>query len=217
MKTQKIVLALALVAVTPAVLSAQDYVGGPGSKMSYIADNALARIRQNHKESNPQDQNPVKQQNTTNQQATAQQEKTADTTPVPAYYPYGGLDGHAYLAGELAAEKRQKRQENRRKNTSSNTDTTTHKATQTRPSSTYNPYGGPDGHRYALGNAARDARHNSNPVPTHVKDIDTVARNHQVTLNNKTADKSAKQTNKTFRYYLGEIGQAIVQEARYSK
>ena len=60
MKTQKIVLALALVAVTPAVLAAQDYVCGPGSKMSYIADNALARIRQNHKESNPQNQNPVK-------------------------------------------------------------------------------------------------------------------------------------------------------------
>ncbi|MBQ3933982.1 MAG: hypothetical protein II726_02190 [Elusimicrobiaceae bacterium] len=215
MKTQKIVLALALVAVTPAVLSAQDFVGGPGSKMSYIADNALARIRQNHKESNPQDQNPVKNQQTVEPQQTVQQAKTADTTP--AYYLYGGPQGHAYLAGELASEKIQKRQSNKRKNTSNNTDTTTHKATQTRTTSTYNPYVGPEGHRAALGNAVKDARDTTPAVPNHVRDIDTVARNHQATLNNKTADKSAKQTNKTFRYYLNEIGQALAQEAPFMK
>lgn len=213
MKTQKIVLALALVAVTPAVLAAQDYVGGPGSKMSYIADNALARIRKNHKESNPQDQNPVKQQNTTNQQATAQQEKTADTTPVPAYYPYGGPDGHAYLAGELAAEKRQKRQANRRKNTSTNSNATTHRTT----TSTYYPYTWPEGHRAALGNAPRDARHDSTNVPTHVRDIDSISTNHKVNLNSKESDRSVKQTNKTFRYYLNEIGHAIAQETPYMK
>ena len=214
MKTQKIVLALALVAVTPAVLAAQDYVGGPGSKMSYIADNALERIRQNHKESNTQDQNPVKKQQTVEPQQTVQQAKTANTTP--AYYLYGGPDGHAYLAGELAAEKRQS---NIRKNTSTNSNATTHRTTQTRPSSTYNPYVSPEGHRAALGNAQRDARHeyDSTNVPSHVRDIDTVSTNHQVTLNEKKADKSAKKTNNTFRYYLNEVGHAIAQEAPYMK
>ena len=196
MKTQKIVLALALVAVTPAVLSAQDYVGGPGSKMSYIADNALARIRQHHKESNPQDQNPVKNQQTVEpQQQTVQQAKTADTTPAPAYYLYAGPDGHAYLAGELASEKRQA---NRRKTTSSNSDATAHKTTQT-------------------SNTVKDARNTTPAVPNHVRDLDTVARNNQATLNNKTADRSAKKTNNTFLYYLNEVGKAIAQEAPYMK
>ncbi len=210
MKTQKIVLALALVAVTPAVLSAQDYVGGPGSKMSYIADNALARIRQNHKESNPQDQNPVKQQNTTNQQATEQQVKPADTTPAPAYYPYAWSEGHMLVHADLHKNKSSRPQRNK-------TDNKANTTTTRRTASTYNHYAGPDGHRYALGNAARDARHDTTPVPTHVKDIDTLSTNHKVTLNNKAADKSAKQTNKTFRYYLNEIGQAIAQEAPYMK
>lgn len=211
MKTQKIVLALALVAVTPAVLSAQDYVGGPGSKMSYIADNALARIRQNHKESNPQDQNPAKQEQTAapQQQTTVRQSKTADTTP--AYYPYAGREGHMMALENLG----------RRRNNSSQTKTTprnNNTVSTNRATNTYNPYVGPEGHRAALGNAVRDARQDTTPaVPNHVRDIDTVARNHQATLNNKTADRSAKKTNRTFRYYLNEIGQAIAQEAPYMK
>ena len=87
MKTQKIVLALALAAVTPAVLAAQDYVGGPGSKMSYIADNTLAKIRNN---------------NSGNRQQTPVQKKQNDTTniyaTVPAYYPYGGSEGHMLVS-----------------------------------------------------------------------------------------------------------------------
>ncbi len=209
MKTQKIVLALALVAVTPAVLSAQDYVGGPGSKMSYIADNALARIRQNHKESNPQDQNPVKNQQTVEpQQQTVQQAKTVDTTP--AYYPYAGREGHMMALENLG----------RRRNNSSQTKTTprnNNTVSTNRATNTYNPYVGPEGHRAALGNAVRDARDTTPTVPNHVRDIDTVARNHQATLNNKTADRSAKKTNRTFRYYLNEVGHAIAQEAPYMK
>lgn len=197
MKTQKIVLALALVAVTPAVLAAQDYVGGPGSKMSYIADNALERIRQNHKESNTQDQNPVKNQQTVEPQQTVQQTKTANTTP--AYYPYSWSEGHMLVRENLKKPK---------------TDTVKYKST-----GSYQ-YTGPEGHRAAIGNAKRDAKHEKyepKSVPSHVKDIDTIATNHQVTLDNKKAEKSAKKTNKTFRNYLSEIAQAIAQEAPYMK
>ncbi len=214
MKTQKIVLALALVAVTPAVLSAQDYVGGPGSKMSYIADNALARIRQNHKESNPQDQNPVKNQQTVEpQQQTVQQAKPADTTPVPAYYPYGGREGHMLALENLGKNQTAKPQEKREKTQNTPTVSSTHKT-----SNNYNPYVGPEGHRAAIGNAVRDARHDTTPaVPNHVRDLDTVATNHRVTLNSKQSDKSAKKTNNTFVQYLQLVGKAIADEAPYMK
>ena len=210
MKTQKIVLALALVAVTPAVLAAQDYVGGPGSKMSYIADNALARIRQNHKESNPQNQNPVKQQTVApQQQNTAQQRHTTDTTP--AYYPYAGREGHMMALENLGRSHSSRPQTvttTRNNNAGSNN----------KAANTYNPYVGPEGHRAAIGNAVRDARQDSTPVvQNYVRDLDTVSRNHQVTLSDKTAERSTKKTDRTFRYYLNEIGQAIAQEAPYMK
>ena len=220
MKTQKIVLALALVAVTPAVLAAQENGNaynkstneviasnnqqtssayfGPGTRMLYVADNALARIRKNHQEQKQEKQEPV-------------QTKKNDTTPAPAYNPYSGPEGHMLVHADLHKNKsgRPQRDTTDRKTSSA---TTTHKT-----SSNYNPYVGPEGHRAAIGNAVRDAKHDSTTVPTHVRDIDTLSTNHQVILNSKTADKSARNTNKTFRHYLNEIGQAIAQEARYSK
>lgn len=207
MKTQKIVLALALVAVTPAVLSAQDYVGGPGSKMSYIADNALTRIRKNHQENN---QNQDKQEPVQNKQ----HDTTSIYASVPAYYPHGGREGHMLVQDDVHKNKETKHH----KVTTNKKTNTTNKKTDTtyRTTSSYD-YTGPEGHRAAIGNAVRDARRDSTVVPTHVRDIDTLSTNHKVTLSGKSADKSAKQTNKTFRYYLGEIGQAIAQEARYSK
>ena len=211
MKTKTIVLALALAAVTPAALSAQDYVGGPGSKMSYIADNALARIRENHKENNPQNQNPVKQEQTAEpqQQPTVQQSKPADTTP--AYYPYAGREGHM-----MALENLGRKKENRPQTTTTPRNNNT--VSTNRTANTYNPYTGPEGHRAALGNAVRDARQDSTPaVPNHVRDLDTVSRNHQATLNNKTAERSAKKTNNTFLRYLQIVGEAVAQEAPYMK
>ena len=169
MKTKTIVLALALAAVTPAVVSAQEYVGGPGSKMLYIADNALARIRGNNTTQNQQ--NPVLQEK---------------QNPAPKV-----------------------KKNNKKANTPA--------ANTTRRTSSYNPYVGPEGHRAACGNAVRDARRDSTPVPSHVRDIDSVSTNHQVTLDGKTAQKSSNKTNRSFRQLLGEVGQAIAQEAPFIK
>ncbi|MBO7604872.1 MAG: hypothetical protein J6S61_00190 [Elusimicrobiaceae bacterium] len=191
MKTQKIVLALALVAVTPAVLSAQDYVGGPGSKMSYIADNALARIRKNHQENN---QNQDKQEPVQNKQ----HDTTSIYASVPAYYPYGGREGHMTVQDDV----------HKNKSSRPKKDTVKYK-----PTGSYH-FTSPEGHRAALGNAAWEARHekrDSTSVPTLVRDIDTVSKNHQVTLDSKKADKSAKQTNKTFRDSLGEYGKQVLE------
>lgn len=199
MKTQTIVLALALVAVTPAVLAAQDYVGGPGSKMLYIADNALARIRENHRESNSQ-QNPV------TQTPAPQQQSTAQTSKQEVYsYAYTGREGHMAALGFLFTKPKSTPTTQTPKNEKKPATTNTN-----RTNNTYNPYVGPEGHRAAMGNAVRDARHDSTPAaPTYVKDLDTVAKNHQVTLDNKAADRSTKKTNNTFRYYLNEVGKAI--------
>ena len=204
MKTQKIVLALALVAVTPAVLSAQDYVGGPGSKMSYIADNALARIRENNRANNER-QNPVTQKPAT-------QVKTNDTTP--AYYPYAGREGHMMALENLGKNHSSRPQE--KKETPKNTPATVNTP---RTSNTYNPYVGPEGHRAAMGNAVRDARHDSTPAatPNYVRDLDTVARNNQASLSTKKEERSNKNTHNTFRYYLNEVGRAIANEAPYMK
>ncbi|MBO4707278.1 MAG: hypothetical protein J5594_01800 [Elusimicrobiaceae bacterium] len=211
MKTQKIVLALALVAVTPAVLAAQDYVGGPGSKMLYIADNALSRIRESTKEQNdknePQKQEPVQKK---------QNDTTVNYATVPAYYPYGGREGHMLVQEDVHKKKNNK---HHRDTTDRKNNTRTHERTDTatrRTSSTYT-YTGIEGHRAALGNAVRDAKRDSTPVPTHVKDLDTVSKSHQVTLDKKTENKNTKQTHKTFRSYLNEIGNAVIQEIPYMK
>ena len=52
---------------------------------------------------------------------------------------------------------------------------------------------------------------------THIQDIDTVSRNHQATLDERTADKSTKKTNSGFRQLLREVGEAIAQEAPFMK
>ena len=244
MKTQKIVLALALAAVTPAVLAAQEngnaynkstneviasnnqqasslYVG-PGSKIGYIADNALTRIRTKH------------QSKKQNEPTEKQEKKTSPQVNVAAdAYRYGGPDGHALLAGEnlsarLSARRQQRKAEKQKQAQQvKTTDTVPVKRNNTTPqtSNDYNQYVGPEGHRAAgFGNAVRDAKHDSTTVPTHVKDIDTVARNHQVTLNSKTAENSAKKSNGNFRQWIINakevIAEALIQdaqEARYSK
>ena len=211
MKTQKIVLALALATVTPAVLSAQDYVGGPGSKMLYIADNALARIRQ-HERNQERNQEPAPQNKTT----TTTTPTTAPTTnPLSSVnlYPYGP-EGHAMLAGEIAlsrlSARRQERRANRRANGNQNTPAPSNTSRSNR-SSEHSPYLGLQSHH------ERDARQDSTPAPSHVQDADALNRNHQVTLDSRTADRSTKKTNNTFRYYLNEVGRAIANEAPYMK
>ena len=64
-------------------------------------------------------------------------------------------------------------------------------------------------------NAVRDAR--QNPTPTYAKDANSLETNHQVSLDAKKADKSAKKSNNSVRRYMKEIGQAIAQEAPYTK
>lgn len=213
MKTQKIVLALALAAVvTPAVVSAQDYVGGPGSKMLYIADNALERIRGNHRQ-----QNPVQQQKTSAPQQQTAEPRTQATTQAnreDVYsYAYTGREGHMAALGFLFTKPRNNRQDrSETKPTTNNTPNVTRQS-----NNTYNPYVGPEGHRMAIGNYVRDAKQDTTPAPAYVRDIDTVATNHQVTLNTKQADRSTRETNSTFRQILRDVGQAIVQEAPYMK
>ena len=120
---KKIVLALALVAVTPAVLVAQENGNaynkstneviasntktqqlassayfGPGSKILYVSDNALERIRQQYK--------TKKQNKPQKTQKTVQQTKTIDTTP--AYYVYAGREGHMMALENLGKSNKNK-------------------------------------------------------------------------------------------------------------
>ena len=122
MKTQKIVLALALAAVvTPAVVSAQDvHFGGTNDKMLYISDRALTRIRENHSVNNQQKQEPKKQ---TQQPQPSQPPKKTNTptrTAPTNAYNYPGPEGKAMLAGELfwqhISERRQQRRAKKQAN-----------------------------------------------------------------------------------------------------
>ena len=215
MTTQKIVLALALAAVvTPAVVSAQENVYvGPGSKMLYISDNALARIRGNYKEQ----QNPVKQpqnQTQTPQQQTVEPKPQATTQAnrEGVYsYAYTGREGHMAALGFLFTKPRNNRQDrSETKPTTNNTPNVTRQS-----NNTYNPYVGPEGHRMATGNYVKDAKKDT--TPNYVRDIDTISRNHQVTLDTKTADRNSRRTNNGVRQILREVSQAIAQEAPYMK
>lgn len=219
MKTQKIVLALALAAVTPAVLAAQENGNaynkstneviapttqqtsiasfGPEGKLLSLADNTLAKIRQNHKERKQRKEQQKQEPDTV-------QTKQNDTTHTSAYYPYGGPEGHMLVRADLHKNQSSRPQ---RDTTNKKTPSTTNRTTNT-----YNPYVGPEGHRMAIGNAVRDAKQDTTPVPTHVKDIDTVSTNHQVTLDEKKADKSAKRTNNTFQQNRKTFGQIIREE-----
>ena len=200
MKTKTIVLALALAAVTPAVVSAQENVyTGPGSKIFYISDNALARIRQNA--SNPKKQEPKPEK------------KATTVTSTPTYtYAYAGREGHAMLAGETLLSRLSARRQDRRVKRQKNTQPVTTNNT----TNTYNPYIGREGHMMALG-ARYDRSQTTSPAPTYVTDSATISNNHQVTLSDKAEERNAKRTNSTFRQILREVGNAIVQEAPYMK
>ncbi len=227
MKTQKIVLALALVAVTPAVLAAQENGNaynkstneviapapqtasiasfGPEGKLLSLADNTLARIRQNrqerkqHKEQQKQEPVQTKQ----------------DTTPVPSYYPYGGREGHM-LALENLGQKKNNRPQNTKTKQKHHSDSITNKRTNT-----YNPYVGPEGHRMATGNYVRDVKHDTTPAPTYVIDTTTVSNNHQVVTDEKAIAKNVKKTNSNFQQETKTIaqliGEAIISESSYTK
>ena len=193
MKTQNIVLALALAAVTPAVLAAQENGNaynqstneviatntqtqqasitsfGPEGKVLSLAELTLAKIRQNREERRQRREARRQEgnQSTEAQRQVSNQEPAQQrrTTNPPAYYPYGGREGHM-MGLELLSNK-------------TTQDTT--------------------------------------PTPTYIRDIDTVSRNHQVTLDSKAADTSAKKTNSTFGEYLREVNQAIIREAPFMK
>ena len=191
MKTQTIVLALALVAVTPAVLAAQDYVGGPGSKMSYITDNALARIRQNHHVNNQQTQEPQRQEPQAQTQQPQQQQPRQTTTPTRTEpvnaYNYPGPEGKAMLAGELFWQRISERRQQRRARKQANN---------------------------------RHSQSNNN-VPTYIRDANSIANNHQVATNESNVERSERQRNSNFNQTVREIGQLIgeslIREAPYMK
>ncbi len=122
MKTQNIVLALALAAVTPAVLSAQENGNaynkstneviasntqqasiasfGPEGKVLSLADLTLAKIKQKREER--------RQRKQQEKQKPAQQAKKNDTTH--AYYPCGGREGHMLVREDLRRERNNKAQ-----------------------------------------------------------------------------------------------------------
>lgn len=220
MKTQKIVLALALAAVTPAVLAAQEngnaynkgtneviatnnqqtstlYVG-PGSKIGYIADNALTRIRSQHQsetQSEPNEQSNARKQQrnagtqTQNNDTLPEAKPSNNTTqrPTSSYNPYGGPDGHAYLAGEnLSSRLSARRQQRKAEKQTQKNDTVTTKS-------------------------------NTTPVQNLTRATDSLVRDGQLTINNKQLEKNARETHSAIYECLSKIGHAIAQEAPYMK
>ena len=180
MNTRKIVLALALAAVTPAVLAAQENGNaynqstnevivskntatqasildfGPESKVMSLADRTLAKIKARREARN----------NTKPQVEKVNTDTT--TNPHNAYYVYAGSEGKMMIHSDLS------------KNTASK-------------------------------------KQDSTNVPTYVKEADTLSNNHQVVLSPKAAEKSAKTTNKNFRYYVRLVAESLRQDAPYEK
>ena len=190
---KKIVLALALAAVTPAVLVAQENGNaynqnnneviapttqtepvsianyGPEGKALALSDLALARIRAKHA-------NEVKQEQTQKKTKPSKEEPT-NTTP-----------------------------------------------TASRPTAnTYNPYTGREGHMMAPGNYVRDLKQQErqDTTPSYIREVDTIANNHHVVLDNRTTERSVKSRGSSFRRTVYEvasiIGQSLAQQAPYDK
>lgn len=226
---KKIVLALALAAVTPAVLVAQENGNaynqntneviapsnptqqasivnfGPEGKLLSLADLTLAKIR-SHREARA-----------AAKAARAATPEQTEVTDIPnksntVYYAYAGREGHMMALENLGQKKSTKPQR-------VDTTTTTPVTTQ-RTNVTYNPYVGPEGHRMAIGNAVRDARQDT-AAPAYIREADTISNNHQVVLNSRSSEKSVKRSNSSFRKTLREvgsaIGHAIAQQAQYEK
>ena len=186
---KKIVLALALAAVTPAVLVAQENGNaynqskneviasntrteassvnyGVEGKALYHADLALAKIRANRiaKEKEAKTQTPVQ-------------------TQAPAQEPQ---------ATTLASKR-------------VNIDDSYF-------------HTGREGHMMALGHGwNNNTKHDTTPVPTYVKEADTLSHNHQVVVNADSSNKSVKKRNSAFRRYAHEIAQSIIRNAQNEK
>ena len=221
---KKIVLALALTVVTPAVLVAQENGNaynqssneviapvvptqtasittfGPEGKMLSLADLTLAKIRA-HREA----------RRNTNPTQTAYTEPVSN--PHNAYYVYAGSEGKMMLHSEIAHS-------NSRPTTKpadAQTTVTTAPA-RTTPVNTDFLYTGREGHMMALeqlrhNNAERD----TTPVPTYVVEADTLSNNHQVVTNIGSSNKSVKKRNSVFRRFANEVAQSIIRNAQYEK
>lgn len=220
---KKIVLALALTVVTPAVLVAQENGNaynqssneviapvvptqtasiasfGPEGKMLSLADLTLAKIRAHRaakKAEKPQTQK-VKTDTTSN--------------PHNAYYVYSASEGKMMIHSDLpATNSRPKREKN---TPAANTDTA--RNTQ---SNNYYEYTGREGHMMALGHGwNNDTKHDTTPIPTYVKEADTLSHNHQVVVNADSSNKSVKKRNTAFRRFANEVAQSIIRNAQYEK
>ena len=242
---KKIVLALALAVVTPAVLVAQEngnaynqnnneviapntqtqqasiVTYGPEGKILSLADLTLAKIRANR----------VNREKAEAQEPQAPVQKTeaapaSNKANIDEFTFLVGREGHMMALGNLGQKTSRKPQSSTAPAaatvaTPASTPTTPTKSQKT--TSTYNPYVGPEGHRMATGNYVRDAREEQEaaPIPTYVHDADTVSNNHQVVLSEKATQKSTKSRNSSFRRNLvalgSAVGHALVQQAPYDK
>ena len=242
---KKIVLALALAVVTPAVLVAQENGNaynqngneviapstptqtssvnyGLEGKALYHADLALARIRANRiaKEKEAQTQAPVQTQ------APAQEPQAttlaSNRVNIDDSYFHTGREGHMMALGH--PKKGSNTPQNSPAPATKPEQAATPVTTQ-RTISTYNPYTGREGHMMAPGNAVRDAiqeqQRQAAPIPTYVRDADTVSNNHQVVLNSRSNERVVKNRNSSFRRNLRQVGyavgQAIIAQAQYDK
>lgn len=243
---KKIVLALALAAVTPAVLVAQENGNaynqngneviasntrteassvnyGVEGKALYHSDLALARARAERlakeKEKEAQKQAPVQTQ------APAQEPQAttlaSNRVNIDDSYFHTGREGHMMALGH--PKKGSNTPQNSPAPAAKPEQAATPVTTQ-RTISTYNPYTGREGHMMAPGNAVRDAQQEQQrqaaSTPTYVRDADKVANNHQV-VNQKQSQKSTKRRESSFRRNLREIGSAVgnalARNAQYDK
>lgn len=192
---KKIVLALALAAVTPAVLVAQENGNaynqntneviasntqtqtssvnyGLEGKALYHSDLALAKIRAERVAREKQEQTPTQPAKHTTAAPVQPAATPAKTSSQPVSITEYGPEGKMLSLSNRVLERRAKEQQ-------------------------------------------------ENAVPTYVKEADTISSNHQVVLNSKSSEKSVKKSNSSFRRTLREvgsaIGHAIAQQAQYEK
>ena len=62
-----------------------------------------------------------------------------------------------------------------------------------------------------------DTKHDTTPVPTYLKEADTLSHNHQVVVNADSSNKSVKKRNTAFRRFANEVAQSIIRNAQYEK
>jgi len=206
---KKIVLALALAVVTPAVLAAQENGNaynqneneviaqkpqsepvsitsyGPEGKMLSLSDRALARIRQNRIKKEQEEAQKVQTPQVQEPQKQKAQRplKQTEATPVKTKSEPVSITSYGPEGKMLSVADRAQERKAR--------------------------------------NNAQQQQEQEAPVTTYVKEADTVANNHQVVLTNKAANKSAKKRNSSFlrtvRSAGSAIGHALAANAQYEK